>query len=152
MKDSYFLSAILCLAASAPLAATEVYHWVDENGVPNFSQNAPPGVTTAVSVLNVEDAPPPGYDPEEDRYDVARQAERMKAMREAMEERRKARDEYRRTAAAQPVVQYREPYGYARPLYWRPPYYPAPPVRPEPPAPEPYRTATLAPPGSRSNQ
>ena len=143
--------ALLAMTASTATDAYEIYHWIDENGVPNFSQNQPAGKTPGVSKLNLVDTTPPDYDPEEDRYGVQAQAERMNALREEMEQRREAGRERQRNAARQPVVRYREPDRYySRPL-WYPPVYPRPPYRPEPPIAVPYETSTLKPPGRSSN-
>ena len=144
--------AVLCILAAlgtaAPAGATEVFHWVDENGVHHFSQTEPVADTAGVATVEVEDAPPSGYDPEEDIYGVAAQADRMQALRDEMAEKREDRLERERNAARQQPVQY-QPYRYSRPMFWNPPYYPSPPVKPQPPVPEPYETRILIPPGSR---
>jgi hypothetical protein len=138
---------LLATIAATTLSANEIYHWVDENGVQNFSQTQPAGNTTGVSKMNLVDTTPADYDPEEDLYDVEAQAERMNALREDMEKRREAARERQRNAAQQPVVQYRQPDRYySRPLLY-PPIYPRPPHRPEPPIAVPYPTETLRPPG-----
>ena len=85
---------------------------MDENGVSHYSQNAPPGDVPGVSTMILEDTTPPDYDPEEDRYGVAAQAERMAALREEMAEKREAQRERQRNAPQQPVVQYQQPYQY----------------------------------------
>lgn len=145
------LSLVLLAVVCHPVLATDIYHWVDENGVQNFSEKAPAGLTESVVQLALEDTAPLGYDPDDDFYNVKAQQERMQALREEMEAKREERAEQRRHAARQPLVQYREPYGYSRPLYWNPPYYPRPPIHPRPPVPAPYETATFAPPGRLSN-
>ena len=138
---------LLATIAGTTLSANEIYHWVDENGVQNFSQTQPAGNTTGVSKMNLVDTTPADYDPEEDLYDVEAQAERMNALREDMEKRREAARERQRNAAQQPVIQYRQPDRYySRPLLY-PPIYPRPPHRPEPPIAVPYPTETLRPPG-----
>jgi hypothetical protein len=130
---------------SASVLATEVYHWVDENGVSHFTQSAPTAEVSGVRKMIVEDTTPPDYDPEEDRYGVAQQQERMAALREDMKERREAEQKRQRDAAArQPAVQYVD--RYRAPLFWNPPYF-----RPQPPQPPiavPYRINTLKPPGA----
>ena len=138
---------LLATIASTTLFADEIYHWIDENGVQNFSQTQPAGNTEGVSKMNLVDTTPADYDPEEDRYDIEAQAERMNALREDMEKRREAARESQRNAAQQPVVQYREPHRYySRPLLY-PPIYPRPPHKPKPPIAVPYPTDTLRPPG-----
>ncbi len=133
----------------AVLAGTEVYHWVDENGVSHFTQAAPSGDVAGVEKMTVEDTAPPGYDPAEDRYGVAQQQERMAALREDMKAKREAEQSHQREAAARrPQVQYVD--RYSAPFWNVPPYRPRPP-RPQPPVPEPYATSVLRPPGADSN-
>ena len=150
MKPTGLMLLLLAFCVSMPVLATEVYHWVDENGVSHYSQNAPPGDVPGVSTIILEDTTPPDYDPEEDRYGVEAQAERMAALREEMAEKREAQRERQRNAPQQPVVQYQQPYNYGYSPFWRPPYYPSPPLRPEPPiAPAP--TFPFRPPGLNPN-
>jgi hypothetical protein len=139
------LPLIAALVASSAMAG-EIYQWVDENGVVNFSQTLPGPKAGAVNVLVLEQPGPPSDASTEDIYDVEGQRERMQALRDEMEERREAR---RERARQQPQVIYREPAGYAAPWYWGWPGYARPPARPpskpRPPAPEPYETSTLRP-------
>jgi hypothetical protein len=138
---------VLSLILAPRVFATEIYHWVDENGVQNFSQNLPTGDVSGVSRLNLPDTRPSDFDPEEDRYGTAAQAERMSALREEMAERREAARERRERESQQQVVRYQEPVRrYAHP-YWYPPIYPRPPLRPEPPIAVPYLTPTVVRPG-----
>lgn len=139
--------ALLAMMASSTAAAYEIYHWLDENGVPNFSQEQPDGKIPGVSKLNLVDSTPPDYDPDEDRYGIEVQAERMKALREEMDQRRDVTRERERNAAQQQVVQYREPYRSYSHGIWFPPIYPRPPLKPVPPIEVPYPTSTLRPPG-----
>lgn len=142
-----FTMAFLAMIASPLTLGGEVYHWLDENGVPNFSQRQPGEEVEGVSRLILPDTTPPDYDPDEDRYDIEAQAERMAALRKEMEQQREDARERRRNIAQQQVIPYQEPYRrYARGI-WFPPYYPRPPLRPQPPVTVPYRSATLAPPG-----
>jgi hypothetical protein len=143
----------LCAACAASARAGEIYRWVDENGVVNFSGTLPAGVDAGVDTVIVEDTTPTDYDPEADIYNVAAQAERMQALRDEMDAQREARRE--RSAAQQPsepereVVRYGYPYNY--PFGF--PQYPRPPARPpRPPVPEPYVTSTLRPPGQPQNR
>jgi TolA-binding protein len=138
--------ALLAMIASTTTAAYEIYHWLDENGVPNFSQKQPDGKTPGVSKLSLVDTTPPDYNPDEDRYGVQQQAERMNALREEMEQRRDAVRERQRDAAQQQIVQYREPVRRYSHGIWYPPIYPRPPYKPRPPIAVPYPTSTLEPP------
>jgi hypothetical protein len=134
------------LLAPAIAHATEIYRWVDENGVPNFSQNAPPAETTGVTQMILDDAAPPGHDPEVDIYHVQAQAERIQALRDEMAERRQARLERERTEARQHTARQPQPHTHARPVWWHPPLVPRPPVQPPPTVPEPHETRILLPP------
>lgn len=135
------------------VAAQEVYRWVDENGVVNFSDKAPAAATANadVNTLTLQDAGPMDYDAEEDIYNVAAQAERMQSLRDKMAKDREARREQQNSAdqqspaPSQRGVYYGYPYGY--PVYPRPPIRPPvkPPIDPQPPIPEPYDTSTLVP-------
>ncbi|NND58084.1 MAG: DUF4124 domain-containing protein [Xanthomonadales bacterium] len=135
-------------AACTQVLATEIYHWVDENGVSHYSQSAQAGSPDGVKTMTLDDTAPPDYDPDEDRYGVAAQAERMTLLRKEMDEKREAeRDRRRNAAAQQPVVRQSYPVNSGYGPFWRPPYRPVPPVEPRPPVPEPYPTSTLKPPG-----
>lgn len=126
---------VLLLAGllAGPAAATEVYKWVDENGVTHFSQTAPDPSVAGVSQKKLRDTTPSDYDPEQDIYGVEAQAERMKQMREDMDEKRQARLEREREAQKQQAVQYRDREYYGYPVY-RPGWVdPHPPLRPTPP-------------------
>ena len=157
---------LVVLAASsgfppAAAEAQEVYRWVDENGVVNFSDRAPPDAAEAgVSTLTLEDSRPAGYDPEQDVFNIEATAERTQARREALQQEREA---LRERQASQPVVvQYPEqsntgyswgyPFGYP-PLGpgGKPPFRPPqrPPTQPEPPADD---TSTWRPPGQPSRR
>jgi len=151
------LACLPILACGSPASAQEVYRWVDEKGVVNFSDTAPRSAHEDIDTLRLEDTAPTDYDPSEDRYHVAAQAERMRALREEMEKQREQRRERLRSMPPQPPEQYPQgvrygyPYGY--PAYGRPPARPPsrPPVGPRPPRPEPYETSTFRPPGQQQD-
>jgi hypothetical protein len=117
------------IIANAALAS-EVFHWVDEDGVLHFSQWAPQD-TQGVSTLRTVSGNPPDYDPSDDPYSIRNQALRMKAAwtktEERRAERRKAREEAQERAARRQPTYYeppRYPYRYYPP-YVRPPiHYP----------------------------
>lgn len=131
--------------------ASEIYYWLDENGVPNYSQEPPAGETPGVSKLNLVDTTSPDYDPEEDRYGVQAQAERMSLLREEIELRREADREQQQNAARQQAVQYREPPRYYSRQILYPLIHHRPPLKPQPPIEQPLPTATLKPPGRAPN-
>ena len=138
---------LLAMIASTAAAANEIYSWIDENGVQNFSQKPPDGIIPGVSKLNLVDTTPEDYNPDEDRYGVQAQAERMDALREELEQQREDARERERNAAQQQVIQYREPVRSYSHGIWYPPVYPRPPLRPELPIEVPAPPATLRPPG-----
>jgi len=144
-------AALICvlglggLPCDSPQAA-DVYRWVDENGVVNFSDTAPTAGNDAVDMMTLEDSTPPDYDPEEDIYNVAAQAERMRALREQMENERQARRDQQLNPAQQPAAHYQQGLSYGYPVYPRPPSRP-PSRPPAKPTPEPYETSTLRLPG-----
>ncbi len=135
------------VSTDADLFAQDIYRWVDENGVVNFSENAPPGETAEVRKIVLAESNPADHDPEEDVFNIEATSDRMQAYREDMAKRREARLERQRDSSQQPVVQYREPRRYGAPLYWYPPYRPQPPIEPQPPVAEPYPTVPYKPPG-----
>ena len=156
MNEMRLKTFLVCCSLGAFCAdsvpAQDVYRWVDENGVVNFSDTAPAAAAAGIETMVLEDSRPSDYDPEEDIYNVAAQAERMAALREEMAAEREARRE-RQREAPQPPVQYHQgvQYGYpfSFPAYARPPGKPPgrPPGGGRPPRPEPYDTSTLLPPG-----
>lgn len=137
--QAMILLVFLCGLLASVVHATEVYRWVDENGVVHFSQTAPNEPGEEVDKLALQDTRTSDYDPDQDIYGVAAQAERMKALREDLDAKRQASLERQREAAKQPVVQYRQPERYGYPIFWdarpRPPLRPVPlpgPVNPPP--------------------
>jgi hypothetical protein len=117
-----YLSSLLVLLFSADsIIAGEIFHWVDEDGVLNFSDWAPTDNTVEVSKLVVSNSNPPGYDPSEDRNSVLEQAGRMNdrwsELKEQKEERKKQRQE---RVAQEQIPQYVEK---KNPYYYGPGYY-----------------------------
>jgi len=128
-----FTLVLLAVFSGTNVAAIEIYHWVDENGVSHYGQYQPAGNIPGVSKLTLEDTTPPGNGQVEDIYNVKAQEKRMVAWREEREKKRKeARERKRQTAQQQPV---RYPPGYrnySRRSYWYPPAYGRPPRWPSP--------------------
>jgi hypothetical protein len=122
---------LLAIAACGPAGATEIYRWVDENGVVNFSQTAPPPRVESPEIVAVQDDRPSDWDPDTDIYGVEEQAARMQALRDEMDEKREKRLEQKRHQETLTAPQYREPEPYSYPIYWglgvRPPPWPRPP-------------------------
>jgi len=128
--DTFRLTRIVTLAALLAIAGTrvlasEIYHWVDENGVQHFSQYKPAGDVPNLSQQILEDATPPGDG--EDVYNVEEHEKRMAAWRE---ERDKEREEKRERDNKQQPIKYPEPEHSYRGQYWYPPIYSRPPHRP----------------------
>jgi len=81
----------------------------------NFSQKPPDGKTQGVSQMNLVDTTPEDYDPDEDRYGVEAQAERMAALREKMEqEREDAPLSNRQCNIVSPIADIRMEFGFRR--------------------------------------
>jgi hypothetical protein len=150
MKSFGMILLFLPMLCAAPAFGTEVYRWVDKDGVVHFSQSPPPEKINGVKIMTLEDDSPPGYDPEQDLYGVEAQAERMALLREQMAEKRDMERERQVNSARQAQPPYQQPVQYGYPFYGQRPQYPGsrPPVKPRPPVrPEPYPTDTLRPPG-----
>lgn len=119
---------VLAVIAGTKVSASEIYHWVDENGVQHFSQYKPAGDIPNVSQQKMEDAVPPGDG--EDVYNVEEHEKRMAAWREEREQKRKDAQEQKRLEAQRQPIRYQEPArNYVRP-YWYPPIHNRPPHRP----------------------
>ena len=136
-----FMLALLAVIASTNLAAAEIYHWVDENGVPHYSQHRPDDDIQNVSTQKLEDTAPARNDQQEDVYNLEAHEKRMTAWREERDQERKDARERKRKIAEQQPIKHSEPYrDYSRrflypPIYNRPPYRPPyrPPQKPQPP-------------------
>ena len=129
---------MLAIVLSTIAMASEIYHWVDENGVSNFSQYRPASNTPDVNTLKLETSKPPGNDQYEDVYNVEAHEKRMIAWRAERQNTREDSRERKRQASQQPQIQYvqaQSQYWYPRPYYsYRPPYKPHPPIeKPRPP-------------------
>lgn len=119
--------AFIAIIACTKTAATEIYHWVDENGVPHYSQYRPGDDTPNVSTKKLEDTTP---DQVEDVYNLEAHEKRMTAWREEREKERKETRERNKQAAQQQPIKHSEPYrDYSR-SFWYPPIYNRPPHRP----------------------
>jgi len=134
MKCGSYLSALIVLGMSlsgSPAASSEIFTWIDDDGVVHFS-DGPPADDGTYSKLHVNASNPPDYDPANDPNSIANQAKRMnrkwtalaKAREERLAERREQPDRYAQNLPPR--------YDGWRYDYWpryRPPLYP---VRPPP--------------------
>ena len=126
----FIILALLAVSASTTVAATEIYHWVDENGVAHFSQYRPGDDTPNVSTQILEDTSPSGDNQVEDVFNLEAHEKRMTAWREEREQERKEARERKQQAAQQQPIKHSEPYrDYSR-SFWYPPIYNRPPHRP----------------------
>ncbi len=130
---------MLGIVLSTIATASEIYYWVNENGVSNFSQYRPASNTPDVSTLELETSKPPGNGQYEDVYNVEAHEKRMIAWRAERQKEREDSRERKRQASQQVQIQYiqpQNPYWYPRPYYnYRPPYKPHPPIeKPRPPS------------------
>lgn len=114
---------------------SEIFHWVDEDGVVTFSDWAPANAELEVSKVVVSESNPPGYDPEQDPNSILVQAdrtsERWEGLRELKEERREQRQEIEGGTRYEAPVDYNDSYYSDYPYYYRPVRPPAF-VRPKP--------------------
>jgi len=119
--------AFIAVIACTTTAATEIYHWVDENGVSHFSQYQPGNDTQNVSKKKLEDTTP---DQVEDVYNLEAHEKRMAEWREEREQERKETRERKKQAAQQQPIKHSEPYNDYSRSFWYPPIYNRPPHRP----------------------
>jgi len=132
------LIATLLLAAGLAHAG-QIYHWVDEEGVPHYSQTPPADVAVPVETREVATSTPDDYDPDDYEYSVMNQAARIHAEWTALAEERakeqEAQREARRAAherlADESYERREDRYGrrYGRAVYY-PPAHLRPPFRP----------------------
>ena len=110
--------------------ASEIYTWVDDEGVVHYSDTRPAD-DTPVETRRLKDTNPPDYDPADDPYSIANQAKRTNDRYAEVEEAREERDEEREKMLA--LVPYYLPYPYDPyrhhgPGYYYRPSYPGRPV------------------------
>jgi hypothetical protein len=118
---SLAVAAILAAGSHTVAHASEIYRWVDEDGVVHYSDTKP---AEAFATLQLEDTRPTDYDPAEDFYSIVNQARRLNetlvelaTVRQEREERRRV--EAQETAFTEPATY--EPYRYAAyPFYYSP--------------------------------
>jgi len=110
-KNFLALLLVACAGAlfTAETDAAEIYRWVDENGVVNFSQTAPPSQDLAAEKVAMQDDRPSDWDPEADIYGVEEQAARMQALRDDMDKKRQERIDQEKHQQTLTAPQYREP-------------------------------------------
>ena len=133
MRGEKYLSAALLLVVSLaadPAAATEIYQWIDDDGVIHFS-DMPPEDSRAVHSLNINASNPADYDPADDPYSIVNQAKRMNEKWSELEEEKEKRAEERREAVHRAQRYYYAPgHDGWRYSYWPGYYAPVRPVRP----------------------
>ena len=118
--------------------AQDIYRWVDTDGVIHFSDTPPQAGVTEVETVELAITASAADEPGSDPFNIEATEERMRAIRQALDENLDARRDRQRTAAP-PVVQYPQSTGYGgawpvgRPIYPRPPR-PPPQRPPRPPA------------------
>lgn len=133
-----FLVFLCTLLASAPASAAEVFKWVDDEGIPHFSDQMPAAQNTKVSRIVLAANNPANYDPLEDQYSIRNQAARTSKAYKKVEEKREERAADRAEAAEratqyeqqfiryydEPIRSYYYPSLLNRPPYTRPGHYP----------------------------
>lgn len=124
-RHAVSIATVLMMAIFFSFSATayEVYRWVDEDGVPHFSQWKPEH-SAGVTTLRITATNPPEYDPSEDPYSIRKQAQRTNTVWTNMEQRRAARNARQLEAAeraARTVLRPVEPVQYyAASVFFRP--------------------------------
>lgn len=87
------LAGIVLLGSGGAAGATDVYRWVDDEGVTHYSQWRPDNAATTVDTLEIERSTPAGYDPAADPYSVSAQRARTHARWKDIHERAEAERE-----------------------------------------------------------
>jgi len=123
---------IMMLAMSGA-GATEIFQWIDDEGVVHFSDTRPES-DVAVKALHVNKSTPADYDPQDDPYSILNQAARMNRSWAELEKIRDERAEKRREEAERNrryVELYEPDFYYQRPgrYFWNSGRYP-PTIRP----------------------
>ena len=124
---------ISAFVAGSKVGASDIYHWVDENGVPHYSQYQPGGDTPDVSRQKLENRAPPGNGEAEDVYNVEAHEKHMAEWREDRDKERADTRARNRQAAQQNSTRNSESYSTQSGSYLYPPVYGKRPVRPRPP-------------------
>ena len=141
----------LTIFGGTKVTASDIYRWVDENGVQHFSQYQPVGDIPNVSLQKLEQTTSAEDGRVEDIYNVEEHEKRMAAWREDKKQARKDARERKTLATQQQPIRYQEPvrnYWYP-PIYSRPPNRPPnrPPQKPEPPIEKPRPPSVVKPGG-----
>ncbi len=112
---------VLLSACAASANASEIYQWMDEDGVVHFSDTRPED-GAVVTRLRFQEMNPPDYDPVEDPYSIRNQATRTNAVWAELEKAREEREEKRREEAERNLRYAPAPYDpylyYSRPAYF----------------------------------
>jgi len=124
---------LLALVASTTLVASDIYHWVDENGVSHYSQYQPGDDTPNVSRQELENKSSRGNGEVEDVYNVAAHEKHMAEWREERDKNRADARARNKQTTQQHSTRNPESYSAQSGSYWYPPVYGKQPVRPRPP-------------------
>jgi len=124
---------LLAFTISTKVAASDIYHWVDENGVSHYSQYQPGGDTSNVSRQKLENKAPRGNGEVEDVYNVAAHEKHMAEWREERDKNRADARARNKQTTQQHSTRNPESYSAQSGSYWYPPVYGKQPVRPRPP-------------------
>jgi hypothetical protein len=116
---------MVAVMASAPARGDEIYHWVDDQGVANFSQISPPDKTEDVSKIIIDYSEMAASDLSEevvpDYFFMKRTFERTRAEWDRIGKRRQANRELR-IAAMQNQARY-QPQSQPEPYHGWPVWY-----------------------------
>ena len=124
---------LLVFIGSTKVAASDIYHWVDDNGVSHYSQYQPDGDTQNVSKQQLKNKPQPANGDAEDVYNVEAHEKHMAEWREERDEKRADARAHNSQTAQQHSTRNPKSYSAQSGSYWYPPVYGKPPVKPRPP-------------------
>lgn len=117
---TFLVAMMLMSGAGDDAVASEIFQWIDDDGVMHFSQWQPEDATVEVTTLQLIARNTPDYDPQDDPYSIRNQAERINSIWAELEKKRDERRERRLEAverAARMAPVYREPARYYVPAY-----------------------------------
>jgi len=116
-------AATLLLAVTPEVGATEIYKWVDAEGVTHFSQVPPPDDVPELGTIQIDTTNPEDWDPEDYDHSILNQARRTDERLAAAEEvEREENEQLAGAEASWPPPYYYPPdrYAYYPPIVSRP--------------------------------
>ncbi len=128
-----FMLALLALIACTKVTASEIYHWVDKDGVAHYSQYPPGSDTTNVSQQKMENKAPQNKDEAQDVYNVEAHQKHMAEWREGRDKKRSETHARNQLTTKQNSTEYEVSNNAPINSYWNRPGYGNRPIKPRPP-------------------